>query len=191
MSKRETGRLRVWCEDRTHEQFARRLFALPRFGGLDSRRITVFPAPSGRGAASAWIRERWDDIRQEARACRAQAYLGFLVIVDGDQLGPEARRRDIEAEDRRENDCRIAIWSPTWSVESWILWLGGSRDVDEGSSLKDRFEHHPHAARTELIERAVASWDSIDPLESERVPSLAIARRELLRLPFIPGSPAG
>lgn len=81
-----SARLRFWCEDRNQEAFVRTLFK--KLWGIDDRRrIYVNAAPEGKGAASQWVIAQYAQVRKELRASKHQTALGFLVVVDGDNVG--------------------------------------------------------------------------------------------------------
>ena len=147
----DQSRVEVLCEDKKHEAFARRL--LERMG-VGRRRVHVEKAPSGKGAASRWVMDRYAEVRRRARAKRHQLRLGFLVIVDGDSEGRDARFREAHPPgNERSADERVALWIPTWSIETWVLWLNGA-DVDESTPLK-------HTCRFDAqIGAAITGWDA-------------------------------
>ena len=174
------ARIWLWCEDREHEAFARNLLK-ERFG-LDARRLTVKIAPKGEGAASAWVLLKYqEEVLPTARRARHQRHLGFLVLVDGDIVGWKRRVEQFEEAGGKEpRPERIAICAPTWSIETWVLWLCGD-DVTEVASLKNRLP--PVDFRSRLGE-AIARWEPPRDAEMERLPSLSAGRVELDRLPF-------
>lgn len=176
-------RIRIWCEDREQEGFARELFRT-RFG-VDSRGLSFNVAPAGKGAASQWvIRQSAAEVRRLVRATRSQQGLGFLVIADGDNVGWRQRFEAVVGRpDSRDPGDRLAVWTPTWSIETWVLYLcdekPGGRAIDELTSYKTI------AQRGNLslwLGRAVQAWEPPRSTESDDVPSLAAARKELGRL---------
>ena len=174
------GRLRieVLCEDSEHEAFARCFF--DRLHGVDSRRMHFLKAPKGQGAASQWVVKQFEELARRAGAKRHQARLGFLAVVDGDNVGSSKRKANLLADVPRAPGDRIAIWAPTWEIETWVLWLTGAQvggqDVDESRSFKA--ELPPERYRDKLQE-AVDAWDPPHRDEQSRMPSLADARDEL------------
>ncbi len=174
------ARIWVWCEDREHEAFARRLLK-ERFG-LDARHLTFKIAPKGQGAASAWVLRKYqEEVLPTARRARHQQLLGFLVLVDGDNVGWKRRIEQFEQAGGNEpRSERIAICAPTWSIETWVLWLCGE-EVTESVSLKDRLP--PDKFRGKLDD-AIAKWDPPRDKEADQVPSLSAGRVELQRLPL-------
>jgi hypothetical protein len=108
------------------------------------------------------------------------------VIVDGDNKGLRQRKRDLCGDpDRREDNDRIAIWVPTWSVETWILWLCqeqvGNQEVDEARSYKGEIDP---SSFNDKVRQAVEAWEPPRIDEATRLPSLDDGRRELERLPL-------
>lgn len=179
-------RLRVLCEDRKTENLVRRLCDA---WGIGYREARISVAPSVRGAASAWVLAQYADHLAGFRAvANHQLELGLLVVVDGDSQGVVARKSTLEARAGgasgrrgapRGKGERVAIWVPTWSVETWLLWLGGEHSVDEATSYKadDR-------VRSESVSRAAG--EALAEFLRGRKPGLASlddARVETARLP--------
>lgn len=167
-------RVRVCCEDRQHEAFARELLQ-SRFN-VRARDMHFAVAPAGKGAASAWVAKQYADVQLEARATKHQATLCFLVIVDGDNIGTAARIKMIGANNRAPSD-RIAVLVPTWSIETWLLWLSGKL-VSESQSYKQQLDG---AAFRREVRAAVNAWPLERVEEKESIPSLVAARVELKR----------
>ena len=171
-----SARIRVWCEDREHEQFARQLlcdvFQVPR------RNLRFETAPEGKGAASKWVEQQCNNaVVPEQRRTKSQQGLGFLVMIDGDNIGVAGRLANLP---KRDADDRIAILIPTWSIETWALWLLGE-DVDETASVKHLLAPEEFRVRVRL---AIANWNSTSHRPKTRVPSLELGRSELERLPL-------
>lgn len=175
----ERVRVEVWCEDLEHRDFANRL--LEEVFGLKPRAIRTNTAPRGSGDAKAWVLSQYQrDVLRLCRVKRKQQRLGFLVIADGDNAGFRGRLRTFNP-DARDPDDRIALLVPTWSIETWVLWLtDGAPRITESVSLKHRLP--PTDFRT-CLRKAVAAWRTPKPGEEQAVPSLDHARGELLRLP--------
>lgn len=179
---RARWRVRILCEDRRTEQFVCRL--CKRY---DVRVEHVAPAPAGKGSASAWVRLKYATSVRKRRSKNFQANLGLLVVIDGDNVGVEGRLRELAQQledaaiDPRGPDEAIAVFVPTWSIETWLAHLTGADGVDEKAPLKldERYRvlwNEPKAA-SETIKTAVAGWDdSSTPLPSHRA-ALAEARR--------------
>ncbi len=182
MHDRASARGVVVVEDRLTERFFRRL--LGRLG-FDPRRIRFITAPAGKGAAEAWVRLRYPN---EVRVLRSKNYqhdLFLLAVRDGDRVGPDGRKRELDEElvsvdmDKRRAQERIATPVPTWSIETWLLWLNGRRPVDENSRRKEEFRDQFRGQERRAIEAAVAAWVVEQPFE---LPSMIDGQDELGRI---------
>jgi hypothetical protein len=178
------SRVWVWCEDRRTEQFAREL--LTKKLRLQPRAVRWNVAPKGSGSAAQWVIQNCPRVESMARASKHQSHLGFLVIVDGDQHGLVGRMHQVVGEpDRREHADRIAVWVPTWSIETWVLWLCDRRidgePVDDRRSLKHDVKDNDYRS---LVSAAVAAWEPPRGTETSAMPSLSRARAEVRRLPL-------
>jgi len=77
------------------------------------------------------------------------ACLGLIVAIDGDNKGVGARKIELAAElasagvPPREDDEAIALFVPTWSIETWLALLSSGAAVAETEPLKDHpaFRH--------------------------------------------------
>lgn len=201
MSRGARVRLHLLCEGARDRRF---LEALCDLWGIDAHQRNVVVVPPGTaGDAKNWIRKRYTDpekgLVRLVLSKNFQAKLGLLVMIDGDNLGYEARKRWLDdgleaaGRPRRGADDRIAVFSPSWSLETWLLWLWGEADVDELASFKEdgRTGGPERAARfraackePQNTERSAANAWNTPRMETEaRVPSLADARIERRRLP--------
>lgn len=200
MSGSARVQLVILCEDTRHRRF---LEALCEEWGIGERQRRFHVAPKGTGDAKQWIRQQYADVKDgKARLVRSknfQSSLGLLVMIDGDDKGGDARKRELDAAlvaaglSRRGEHERIGIFAPTWSIETWLLWLWGDGDVDESGSYKadGRSGGPERAARfraacsdrrnTEIS--AAGAWYPPRTGETDRLPSLVDARRERGRLP--------
>jgi hypothetical protein len=186
---RERVRVVAICEDKLQRSFLIRLFARLR---IDPVRWAV--APSGEGSAEQWVRKQ---LLEEAKAHRSQAKhqtnLSLVVMTDGDKLGVAERQGSLDkaltdAEHvARQGTERIAYLIPTWSIETWLAWLCGFSEQLGG--IDETIQYKKHGALRTLIEAevvspklAVAVWVPPLPKEEIAVPSLATARRELVRI---------
>jgi hypothetical protein len=177
------SRVEVWCEDRRHEQFARELLST-QFS-VHRKRMNIHVAPRGEGSAAQWVIKQYQIVEARAHAVRHQERLGFLVMVDGDQVGRAKRMQGLcGGPDRRERADRIAICIPTWSIETWVLWLTDgqrhARRLDEKESYRNVVDEREYGR---LVRCAVQAWDPPRPEESATLPSLDASRVELRRLP--------
>lgn len=172
--------IRWWLlgEDPEHERLA---LALARRLGLKSRPVNVVIAPSGVGAASAFVLKRYaHEVRVTTRQRRGERVV-IIVMIDGDNAGLQRRKEQFEAalreagEAPRQGDEPVVILVPTWSVETWLHPRGP--DVVETEDMKPRmrnpqFEHFEDAARR------VVTPDTDEPLMS-----IQDASREIGRVP--------
>lgn len=176
-------RVRILCEDRRTERFIRRL--CQRF---HVRVEGILIAPSGKGAASAWIRSNYAAHVRKRRSKSFQANLGLLVVVDGDNLGGTARLRELaeqletaQIEPRGPTES-IAVFVPTWSVETWLAHLSGVAGVDESTAWKEHARTRAlwgdGATEANTVKIAVAAWNGADPA----LPSLQDAYTEAPRV---------
>lgn len=181
-------RLRVLCEDRKTENLVRRLCDA---WGVPSRDVRVSVAPSARGAASAWVNKNYCSEVLAFRAVASfQRELALLVVIDGDNVGVRGRVRDLEEQlevqvkrrrsvEPRGADERIAVFVPTWSVETWLLWLSGARDVHEGQSYK----HDPRVVDGSVGRDRGAALAAFLRNREQGLASMEAARAEAKRLP--------
>ena len=150
-------RLRLLCEDTTTENLVHRL--CDALGISWWRDVRVEVAPDARGAASGWVLARYAIKVEEYRAsANAQPDLGLLVMIDGDNEGVVQRTHALESKlaqyetkrgralPRATNE-RIALFVPTWSVETWLSWLEGDSQVVESRSYKDSYKRRFRGSR--------------------------------------------
>ena len=199
MTRTPRIRLKILCEDAAQRAFA---YALCERHGISRRDITMLAAPSGQGSGKNWVIKKYaapsDGLVRTTRSKNFQPQLGWLAIVDGDAEGAPMRLRELEEELRRAGlqprsaSEPLAIFVPTWSIETWLLWLWGDDDVDEKASYKQdgragtaeraKRSREAHGARRPA--EAAAAFDAPPRAgESVRVPSLVMARQEAKRLP--------
>jgi len=120
------------CEDRQHEAFARRFLNTM---GWETRAMRVEKAPGGRGAGEQFVRERYP---VELKAHRSRPVTQALVVlIDGDSEGPVARLQRLDQACReaglreRTSEERVAVFIPTWNIETWLAYLDGDRVGEE------------------------------------------------------------
>ncbi len=176
-------RLRILCEDRRTDRFVRRL--CERYG---VQVLSVERAPNGKGAASAWVRHRYPHAVRLCRSKNFQQNLGLLVVIDGDNRDLDGRLRELGAELDALDVPKIgpadpiAVFVPTWSVETWLAYLCEQPGVDESRSLKDdpadRALWADGAVEAATIRQAVAAWNP----RAVALPSLTAAYREAGRV---------
>jgi len=121
------------CEDRQHETFCRRFLEK---AGWSKRRVRVEIAPSGRGSAEQFVRKRFPVELSAYRANRHRVAQALIVMLDGDTKGVSARMKELDdaclcnSMSPRNDDERVAVFIPTWNIETWLAYLDG-HDVDE------------------------------------------------------------
>ena len=158
MTRSRATLITLLCEDKRHEQFARR-FLIER--GVAGRRIRSRIAPHGVGDAKNWVREHYP---KEIRAYRERANAInniLMVLTDVDHETVEKRREtlnqachDAGVEILKAGD-RIALALPKWAIETWILALIGE-NLDETERIqpahKQRAEREWRTAVQRLAE---------------------------------------
>lgn len=178
MARREVT-IVVLCEDDLHERCAKRFLKKLSF---EPRKIRVVRGLAGRGAASRFVLSQAHNEASEVRRRRNQGHQAALVIViDGDESGFAQRKRQVEDAIGRERSEPIAIFVPTWSIETWVLALRGDR-VDESESCKlELRDPNPR----EFADLAHARWLlGRQGRETDCPPAMADAVGELGRLPL-------
>ena len=139
----------ILCEDTQHESFLLRF--LERMG-WPRRGMRVEKAPPGEGSAEQFIRKRFP---LELEAHRSRPVRQALVVMwDGDNQGLAARLRtldqactDHQINPRAANE-RVAVFVPTWNLESWLAYLDGET-IDEGRSNYPRLSR-PRECRQQV-----------------------------------------
>jgi hypothetical protein len=175
------------CEDKEHERFFRRLLSKWFARG----RLRVERIPDREGAGDAFVVAKYAEEVQIARQWRLENY-ALVVAIDGDRdrLQGRMRQLDQKLEDaglsKRGKDEMIVICVPSWSVETWELWLCGDEDVDEETDYKRRFREADRLGDVSP-KKAVESWlrslsDEERQLEEETLPALSAGRQEVRRL---------
>lgn len=135
------------CEDKQHEAFCRRFL---NAAGWETRAMRVEKAPDGRGAGDRFVRLQFP---RELRAHRSRPVnQAVVVMVDGNSVGVEGRVRELDRACRdadvaeRRADEAVAVFAPTWNIETWLAYLDGAR-VDEGRRDYPRLERERECQR--------------------------------------------
>jgi len=121
------------CEDRQHETFFRRFLEK---AGWSIRHLRVEMAPPGKGSAEQFVRDRFPNELAAYRSRKNQVARGLIVVRDGDNKGVIARIQELldacvaQGIEPRRDDEAVAILIPTWNIEGWLAYLGGS-SIDE------------------------------------------------------------
>jgi hypothetical protein len=176
-------RVRIVCEDRLTERFLTRVCQHQKLGVL---RVDV--APSGKGAASAWIRRRYPEFVKLHRSKNYQKNLCLLVAIDGDNEGVSIRKLELAQElvstgvEVRKPDELIAVFVPAWSIETWFASLVDGKAYDENRPLKEdhvvRHLWQDDDSKAQTISIAASHWRTGAPL----LPSLVDAYAEGQRI---------
>jgi len=176
-------RVRIVCEDRLTERFLSKVCQHQKVGVLH-----VEVAPSGKGAASAWVRRKYPDYVKLHRSKNYQKNLCLLVAIDGDNQGVSVRKLELAQElahaavEARTPDEPIAVFVPAWSIETWLAALVEGNAHDESRPLKEdsavRHLWHGNESTARTISVAANNWRAGPPL----LPSLADAYMEGLRI---------
>jgi hypothetical protein len=156
-------RVRLVCEDRLTERFLSKVCQRQNISVL---RVEI--APSGKGAASAWIRRRYPGFVRLHRSKNYQRNLCLLVAIDGDNQGVSVRKLELAQElngagaAERKSDEPIALFVPTWSIETWLASLVDRRAYDEDRPLKEdnavRHLWQDEESKAQTISAASNNW---------------------------------
>jgi hypothetical protein len=122
------------------------------------------------------------------RSKNYQKNLCLLVAIDGDNKGVTVRKLELDQAlidakvEARRDDEPVAVFVPTWSIETWLASLVGASPHDERLPLKDdstvRHLWQDDQGETQTITKAASQWRVGPPLLS----SLADAYTEGLRI---------
>ena len=121
------------CEDTQHEVFARRFLNKM---GWSTRRMRVEKGSDRGGSAEQFIRKRFPIELAAYRSKRGSTGQALIVIVDGDNQGVKGRHDELDVACRAERGAprrpgeQVAVFVPTWRIESWFAYLDGET-VDE------------------------------------------------------------
>jgi hypothetical protein len=176
----EGDRVKLICEDRRQEQFFCQILRRRNLRILDVDR-----PPAGHGSASAWVLGKLPGAVRELRSTNYQRGFGILFAVDGDNLGLTGRLAQIQESLQSVGlvaPARLALAVPTWSIETWLLWLTNGRILDEAESHKQTFEREFRDSKVQAaaIRHASMQWARVK--EGCPLPSLDHGRVEIDRL---------
>jgi len=122
------------CEDQDHESFARRFL---NRAGWSTRRLRVERVPPPQGSAEQYVRKRFPVELTAYRSNRQRVTERLVVFIDGDNRGASHRLDELDQACRssgiepRAKDEKVAIFVPTWNIETWLAYLSGLEEVDE------------------------------------------------------------
>ncbi|MBI5525199.1 MAG: hypothetical protein HY897_02615 [Deltaproteobacteria bacterium] len=148
---RRNVQLVILCEDGQQECFLRRFL---KKCGHGRRELRVVKAPPGRGAADKFVRKHFPTELRAWRTQRGHVSQTVVVMIDGDKLGVRGRLIDLDQDCRaagvetRQPGDRVAVFVPTWCIETWFAYLDGNV-VDEDRS------DYPRLARERDCQRHV------------------------------------
>jgi len=161
MAKNEPLRITLLCEDRMQEQFFAAICEKESWQVAD-RRV----APMRVRSAEQWVREQLPTWVLQYRKWRRENR-GLMVGIDGDKLGVSGRRDSLDAKLRSQGQAAmnpgeaIAMMVPTWSIETWILYLHHGELVPESEKSKNlvpaRLRAPNHGTLTRQAMREVQS----------------------------------
>ena len=161
------------CEDRQHKVFVLRFLGRQN---IDVGDVRVEMCSTGSG--EQFVREQYTIELQALR--RRHARTSLVVVLDGDGVGVEARKRSLADACRsakiadRALDGTVTILVPTWNIETWLAYLGGER-VDESRSDYPRLRRKGDCQRHVV---ALAMMCNAGDLRQPAPPSLADACME-------------
>lgn len=130
------------CEDKQHEAFLRRFLEKQ---GLSTRHCRSIIAPPGKGSVEQFIRDHFPSELKAYRKNRHRVKEALVVMLDGDSRGVKERLNELEDACKSSGivqlqpDERVAIFVPTWNLETWFAYLRGE-SVDEGRSDYPRLD---------------------------------------------------
>lgn len=141
-------------------------------------------APSSKGSGSAYVKNRFQLFVKKAKQKVNQAGLGFIVVLDGDNVGFAAQKLGLE----KRIDCdealkstfeeRIAALIPTWSIDTWILAICGL-EIVETTKTTDQTKH---SIEHEKVRYAALNFDSYRRALPAQLPAMVDAQLELKKL---------
>ena len=137
---RRNAQLVILCEDQQQESFILRFL---KKAGWSTRRIRIEKGQGG--SAEQFVRERFPIELDAYRKKRNQVGQAVIVMMDGDNRGVSVRLTELDVEcqtqkteTRRAGD-RVAIFIPTWNIETWLFYLAGGV-VDESKGNYPRLD---------------------------------------------------
>lgn len=134
--KRRRDQIVILCEDLQHEVFILRFL---RKQGWQRRQLRVERSIAGIGSAEQFVREQFPHELESYRSRRGYIQQALIVMIDGDAEGVNAELQALDESCRlsrvpvRTKKDRVAIFVPTWRIETWLAYLQ-RENVDEGKS---------------------------------------------------------
>ncbi|HKH45106.1 MAG TPA: hypothetical protein VKM72_10625 [Thermoanaerobaculia bacterium] len=168
------------CEDIEQERLLRPI--------LERRFRRVYVEPRKPHGGVSFVLQRIERLAAYIRQHQQEA-VGLLVVVDGDTAGLRRRLEEIRASagfTGAEWERKIAQCVPSRTIETWIMWLCGEREVDEQTEYKAAFRRKVEQGTMSSRKAAEAWFVQLSPkeqqFEEERLPALAHGRKEVARL---------
>ena len=133
---KRTTKIVLLCEDEQHSVFMSRFFKVM---GWNNRQLRIEKASRGKGSAEQFVRETFPAELEAYRQKRNLVSCMLAVMIDGDNQGVSARINSLQDACRRtgvqprQAGDKVAIFVPTWNIETWLTYLEGT-EVDEGRS---------------------------------------------------------
>lgn len=127
------------CEDSQQEAFLRRFLDSM---GWDRRRFRIRKAPGGRGSGEQFVRTEFPRELAAYRQNRNRVAEALVVMIDGDNSGVQGRITQLSqaCQDNQvaapQQGERVAVFVPTWNIETWIAYLGGETVNEQESDYR-------------------------------------------------------
>ncbi len=170
-------RVYLLCEDQLHERFLRQWLAHRKV-----KVVNAEVAPAGKNSASAFVRKQFLAFVVKAKSKAYQEKLGFIVVIDGDNLGVrrklELQKQLNDAELMLAYEKRVVILVPSWSIDTWIDAICGA-DAVESTKVTDQIKR---SIDDEMIRRATLDFDSYRRALPAHLPAMLDAQLELRKL---------
>ena len=169
------------CEDQQHAEFMTRFFVEL---GWNKRKLRTKRAPPGKGSGENFVRVSFPKELAGYRSRRNRVQCRLAVMIDGDNAGVESRIRQLDEEcskqgvDPRTDEDMVAIFVPTWRVETWLAYPVG-KEVDESCR---GYPQLPRARDCGTHARELAEFCRSRRLPPQAPPSLSQACKEFGRL---------
>ena len=172
------------CEDTQHEAFARRFL---KAMGWSTRRMRVEKGSGRGGSAEQFVRERFPTELAAYRSKRGAVGQALIVVIDGDRGGVPARHQELDAAceakscNPREPDEHVAVFVPTWRIETWFAYLDG-QSVDETKTDYPRVRRERECQRHVDVLADMCRTD-LRPVQQPNSGGGRVVGRELLHMP--------
>jgi hypothetical protein len=181
-----SGRVNVvlLCEDAEHRSF---FLALCRELGLQMVNVLVAPRGIPEGPQGcAFVQKRY---AAELSKSRRPGAARLITAIDGDKFGMKERLSLLDAMCNavgvppRDATDRVAVCVPTYSIETWEMWLCGQAAKEQTDYSKQPQYHRLCMAGQVSAALAARAWSKKSRAgEAAHVPSLTAGRAEMARL---------